>query len=226
MQRLLITWILLLTAINSCWAQSRSTKVRNKECPSYIYRVTLRDKQSSPYSIDHPSRFLSRRSIERRRKQNLPLDSTDLPVTPKYVRQIESSRAVIIGESKWNNTVLAQMKDTSDVQRIRQLPFVMDCKMVWKAPDSIAPTALKTKYEESFHEWDSVASSPYGRADAQIKVVNGNRLHDINCMGEGMMIGVLDGGFKNVDKIPAFSRWISKGHAMLSIPPHRLSFMR
>lgn len=48
MQRLLITWILLLTAINSCWAQSRSTKVRNKECPSYIYRVTLRDKQNSP----------------------------------------------------------------------------------------------------------------------------------------------------------------------------------
>lgn len=211
MQRLLITWILLLTAINSCWAQSRSTKVRNKECPSYIYRVTLRDKQNSPYSIDRPSRFLSRRSIERRRKQNLPLDSTDLPVTPKYVRQIESSRAVIIGESKWNNTVLAQMKDTSDVLRIRQLPFVMDCKMVWKAPDSIAPTALKTKYEESFHEWDSVASSPYGRADAQIKVVNGNRLHDINCMGEGMMIGVLDGGFKNVDKIPAFSKVDIKG---------------
>jgi len=210
MGRFILTLVILVTAVNGL-AQDRARKVRNKECPSFIYRVTLRDKQNSPYSLNHPTRFLSKRSVERRRKQGLPLDSTDLPVTPKYVRQIESMKTMVLGTSRWNNTVLAQMRDTSELRRLRLLPCVKDCRLVWQAPDSIQPTALKTKYEEEFNAWDSIYSTPYGRADAQIKSLNGNRLHDINCMGEGMIIAVLDGGFKNVDKIPAFSRVDIKG---------------
>ena len=73
---------------NDCWAQDRAMRVRNKECPSYIFRVCLRDKQGSPYSLERPSRYLSRRSFERRSRQGLVLDSTDLPVTPRYVHEI------------------------------------------------------------------------------------------------------------------------------------------
>lgn len=190
---------------DECRAQDRAMRVRNKECPSYIYRVTLRDKQHSPYSLERPSRYLSRRAVERRRRQGVVVDSTDLPVTPRYVREIETSRVNIVGTSRWNNTVLAQMKDTAEAERIRQLPFVADCRKVWQAPDSIQPTALKTKYESEFHEWDSVASTPYGRAHEQIRSVLGDRLHRIDMTGRGMMIAVLDGGFKNVDRIPAFA---------------------
>lgn len=198
--------LLLSWTPNDGWGQDRAMKKRNKECPSFIYRVTLTDKQHSPYSIERPSRFLSRRSVERRRRQELPIDSTDLPVTPRYVRQIETEKVNIVGTSRWNNTVLVQVKDTGEMVRIRQLPFVRHCKKVWQAPDSIQSTALKTKYEESFNIWDSVSTTPYGRADGQIKTVNGHRLHGIDKMGEGMMIAVLDGGFKNVDKIPAFTK--------------------
>ena len=196
---------------DSGWAQDRAPKVRNKECPSYIFRVTLRDKQETPYSLERPTRFLSRRSVERRKRQGLPLDSTDLPVAPKYVRQIASQKVNILGTSRWNNTVLVQMKDTNEVSRIRQIDGVVSCLKVWQAPDSIQPTALKTKYEEHFNERDSVATTPYGLADAQIRSLNGQRLHDINCMGEGMMIAVLDGGFRNVDRIPAFGKVDIKG---------------
>ena len=205
-QRLILTILMLTFGMlsNECQAQDRATKTRNKEKPSYIYRVTLCDKQNSPYSLDRPTRFLSKRSVERRRRQGLPLDSTDLPVSPKYIRQIETEKVNILGQSRWNNTVLIQMKDTSEMLRIRKLPFVKLCQKVWQAPDSIEPTAIKTKYEEEFHEWDSVPSTIYGRADKQIKTLNGHRMHDIGCMGEGMMIAVLDGGFKNVNRIPAF----------------------
>lgn len=206
MRSFLLIVIVLIAAMNGGWAQDRARKVRNKERPSFIYRVMLRDKQNSPYSLERPTRFLSKRSVERRKRQGLPMDSTDLPVNPRYVRQVESHKTNIIGTSRWNNTVLVQMKDTSDILRIRKLPCVKNCRLVWQAPDSIQPTALKTKYEEGFNEWDSVPTTPYGRADAQIRSLNGNRLHDIDCMGEGMMIAVLDGGFKNVDRIPAFSK--------------------
>lgn len=212
-QRLILTLFILTIGVclHPCSAQDRASKVRNKECPSYIYRVTLRDKQNSPFSLERPARFLSRRSVDRRKRQGLELDSTDLPVTPKYIRQIEADGVNVLGQSRWNNTVLVQMKDTSEMTRISRLPFVKQYKMVWQAPDSIEPTTIKTKYEESFHEWDSVPAVVYGRADRQIRALNGHRLHDINCMGERMMIAILDGGFKNVDRIPAFRKVDIKG---------------
>lgn len=211
MQRFLLICFILMTAIGNGWTQNRGMKKRNKECPSFIYRVTLRDKQNSPYSLNHPTRFLSRRSVERRKRQGLPLDSTDLPVTPKYVRQIETEKVNIVGTSRWNNTVLVQVKDTNEMTRISKLPYVALCKKVWQAPDSIEPTAIKTKYEERFHEWDSIGQTPFGRADLQIKSLQGHRLHSIDLKGEGMVIAVLDGGFKNVNQIPAFQKVNIKG---------------
>ena len=66
----------------------------------YIWRYTLQDKQGSVYSLAHPGRFLSRASLERRKRQGLPLDSTDLPVSPRYLRQIEKTSAEVARDLK------------------------------------------------------------------------------------------------------------------------------
>ena len=102
MKRLLTILILLvpMIALHAGHQQDAIQKVKYKKGPAFIYRVTLADKQGTPYSLDHPSRFLSRRSIERRRRQGLPLDSTDLPVNSRYLRQIEKEKTVIIGQSR------------------------------------------------------------------------------------------------------------------------------
>ena len=42
------------------------------------YRISLRDKAATIYSLEHPEQFLSQKAIDRRRKQNLAVDSTDL----------------------------------------------------------------------------------------------------------------------------------------------------
>lgn len=209
----LLTWLTVICCITTTAAttQASTKRVRNKVCPAYIYRVTLTDKNKSPYSIDHPSRFLSRRSIERRKRQGLTIDSTDLPVSPHYIRAIENRQTAVIGQSRWNNTVLVEMRDTSDIQRIRRLPFVSNCRNVWQAPDSIEPTAIRTKYHDSFLSSDSIPDTMYGRAADQIQTTNGQRLHDIGYRGEGLTIAVLDGGFKNVNRIPAFSKVDIKG---------------
>ena len=211
-----ITLLTLLTVIccittTAATTQASAKRVRNKVCPAYIYRITLTDKNKSPYSIDHPSRFLSRRSIERRKRQGLAIDSTDLPVSPHYIRAIENRQTAVIGQSRWNNTVLVEMRDTSDIQRIRHFPFVSNCRNVWQAPDSIEPTAIRTKFHDSFLPSDSIPDTMYGRAADQIQTTNGQRLHDIGYRGEGLTIAVLDGGFKNVNRIPAFSKVDIKG---------------
>ncbi len=117
---------------------------------------------------------------------------------------IKDGNNEVIGQSRWQNTLLVRVKDTASIQRILELPCVKSCKLVWISPDSISPTAYKTKYHEKFEERDSVADDMYGQASNQIRYLKGQRLHDISKRGENMMIAIIDGGFKNVNKIPAF----------------------
>ena len=186
--------------------QQMPRKVKYKDGPAFIYRIYLSDKQGTPFSTEHPMRFLSRRSVERRRRQQLAVDSTDLPVCPRYVRQIERQGLTVVGTSRWRNTVLVHVRDTMQLEPLRRLAFVSRWRQVWAAPDSVTPTAMKAKVHDHFEAWDSIAGQRYGRADRQITTLAGHRLHDIGLQGEGMMIAVLDGGFKNADRIPVLRR--------------------
>lgn len=205
--RLIILLFALFSALflQTATAQETIRRVKYKHGPAFIYRLYLTDKQGSHYSLDHPTRFLSRRSVERRKRQGLPLDSTDLPVSDRYRRLIESKDVTIVGQSRWQNTLLVRLKDSTLIGEISQLPCVRASKLVWQAPDSITPL-VRQKYQEQFEPHDSVTGEYYGTAAEQIRSVQGHRLHDIGCRGEGMMIGVIDGGFKNVNNIPAFQR--------------------
>ena len=205
MNRWIWTWAFLLTA-TSIFAASphMAERVKYKNGPSFIYRLYLTDKKASPYSLNHPGRYLSRRSIERRKRQQLPIDSTDLPVNPRYMHQIEQKDVSIIGQSRWQNTVLVRLKDSTRIHQLEQLAFVASTKLVWIAPDSVTPTAQKTPYRDDFEERDSIGGLYYGKNDSQIRLLQGHRLHQIGLSGKDMMIAIIDGGFKNVNRIPAF----------------------
>lgn len=205
MNRWIWTWAFLLTA-TSIFAASphMAERIKYKNGPSFIYRLYLTDKKASPYSLNHPGRYLSRRSIERRKRQQLPIDSTDLPVNPRYMHQIEQKDVSIIGQSRWQNTVLVRLKDSTRIHQLEQLAFVASTKLVWIAPDSVTPTAQKTPYRDDFEERDSIGGLYYGKNDSQIRLLQGHRLHQIGLSGKDMMIAIIDGGFKNVNRIPAF----------------------
>ena len=192
----LLTIILAVFGMLTISAESQqesNKRVRYKDGPAYIYRISLADKQGTGFSLEHPTRFLSRRSVDRRRRQGLSLDSTDLPVSYRYRRLIESRDICVIGQSRWQNTLLVRVKDTTLIQRVSKLACVTSCRRVWQAPDSVSPTAIKTKYHEHFEERDSVSGDLYGQASKQITTLKGQRLHDIGMRGEEMMIGIIDG---------------------------------
>lgn len=198
--------LLYLLFVLACF-QSASAGTGKRKYPGgkfFIYRYTLKDKQGTPYSIEHPGRWLTHKSVERRKRQGLSVDSTDLPVSNKYLRQIEkvSPKATIIGTSRWNNTVLVHANDTTIFNSIAALPFVVKVERVWESPDSI-PKMVKQDFHDSFNAWDSIKGTPYGHGKDQIEMVNGQRLHNIGMKGKGITIAVLDGGFQNADKIPA-----------------------
>jgi len=180
-------------------------KVKYSAKQSFVFRFTLTDKQGCGYSIEQPQRFLSRRAIERRQRQGLSIDSTDLPLNLEYVSAFNTKYSQVVGTSRWHNSVLVAMADSSIVSTLRYFAFVKGCQLVWEAPDSIEKPNYSIAYREAFNDWDSVKTSRYGIADHQIAVMSGQTLHKRNCEGQGIEIAVLDGGFRNADRIPAFA---------------------
>ena len=202
--RLILMLVLTVCCLTDGTAAAATRKKKFPGGKCFIYRFTLKDKQGTSFSLDRPQRFLSRESIERRKRQNLPLDTTDLPVSPQYIRQLQTYDTEILGTSKWNNTVLVRTADTTKIARLARLPFVSSAKCVWTAPDSVEAIMMPPKVHHKFNPWDSVKTSYHANGDEQIGIHNGQRLHDMGYKGKGKTIAVLDGGFLNADKLPAF----------------------
>ena len=65
------------------------------------YVIEFKDKNNTPFSINHPSAFLSAKSIERRNKQNISIDETDLPIPPRYIDSVRlAGNVIILNQSK------------------------------------------------------------------------------------------------------------------------------
>lgn len=165
------------------------------------YRISLTDKAATTYSLTKPQEFLSAKALQRRAKQQLPIDSTDLPVCQSYIDAIRKKGVNIVVKGKWENFVTVSCNDSTLMDKVAQLPFVRGVEKVWISPDLSKPQ-MSTKR-------DSVKNNPvelenwYGAAYQQIQVSNGNKLHEAGFKGEGMTIAITDAGFHNVDRIAA-----------------------
>ena len=203
MRRYLILLIAIFTTV-SLEAQLFKAKryVNFPDEKGYLYRLTLKDKKDTPYKLTHPEKYLSSRAIERRNRQGLGIDSTDLPITPKYLKKISETGSHIISKSKWNNTVLVKVTDSSAVDRLKALSCVKSTQLLWITPDSIEMMDGRSKLSEA---QSSPSITKYGVGEEQISMLNGIQLHDAGFRGRGMIIAIIDGGFNNVDSIPLFN---------------------
>ena len=165
------------------------------------YRISLTDKAETEYSLKKPQKFLSKKAIERRKRQGLRIDSTDLPVCKTYIDAIRNVGVKIVVTGKWDNFVTVSCNDTTLINRIAQLPFVAKTERVW-----IAPNMFEWKGDKR----DSLINNPkiykdsiYGPAITQIQMSKADKLHEAGFRGQGMTIAVIDAGFHNADRITA-----------------------
>lgn len=190
--------IITIALLSSCLALSASAE------KAYKYRVHLTDKQGTEFSIENPQAFLSERAIERRNRQQLPVDTTDLPVSGTYLKELSAVGARVVTTSKWNNTVVLEVTDTLLMDKVAGMPFVKGIKKVWTQPDSVPPRNLKRKKEvkNKIEKTDG----HYGKALRQIAVHGGDSLHAAGFTGKGMHVAVIDAGFYNADEIKFFRK--------------------
>ena len=154
-------------------------------------------------SIKKPLENLSERSIQRRIKtlgeENI-INYDDLPIQQNYIDALTSSGISIENKLSWFNAVTAYINETQK-NFLLQLPFVdrIEPVRVFKFKrEEIIPTNYLVK------ETSSQDQIKYGSSFTHLNLSDIPQVHAKGISGEGIIIGVLDSGFK----------W--KGHEALS----------
>lgn len=174
------------------------------------YIVRFKDKAGTPFSINDPSKFLSAKSIQRRLKQNISIDETDLPITPSYIDSVRlAGNVTILDKSKWLNQVCIETTDAAALTKINNLPFVINSQPLMRPISNQSPVANKFNEQvDSITTPRSVNNTTdfysYGNSSGQIHIHEGEYLHNKGFRGEGMLMAILDAGFYHYLTLPAF----------------------
>jgi len=185
------------------------------------YIIQLKNKNGTPYSLTNPSEYLSPRAIQRRTKQNIKIDSSDLPINPAYLDSIKQvPNLMILNYSKWLNQVLVKITDSAALSEINDLAFVKQVSPVALAANNYPIDSIQIKVNKAhiYHRYESITGEnqteniqgasqnyfDYATAYTQIHIHHGEFLHNLGFHGEGICIAILDAGFFQYLSNPAF----------------------
>ena len=168
--------------------------------PKY-YWASFTDKANSPYSVDKPSEFLSERAISRRLKRGIPITEQDLPPNPSYLQQLQQAGAQILHQSRWLNaaTIMIEEEKLAGIQALSFIDTVFYAGLPYE----------QSERRQMAFQMDSLLSKPlenefYGYGADQVKLLNGDTLHQMGYDGKGVWVAVLDGGLIGVEENPFF----------------------
>lgn len=188
-------WLLLLLLL----------RFADDVCAQYSkYVIFFTDKNETGFSLSNPSAYLSAKSIARKTRYQVPIDSNDLPVVQRYVDSVRLAGVVtILGRSRWLNAVIIQTTDAAALQKINSFPFVKKRDSVaFKSGSTITPQPAKLPTINPLGPLNYARTSQttadtfnYGVSSNQIKIHKGEFLHNIGARGQTMSIAFLDAGF-------------------------------
>ena len=177
------------------------------------YVIRFKDKAGTPFTLNNPSQYLSARAIQRRTRQNISVDSTDLPITPRYIDSISlAGNVTILNKSKWLNQVCIQTTDAAALAKINSFSFVISANPVRRTEQiEISEKKTKNKFNEDVSQTAVTQSLQnttdyynYGSSFAQIHIHEGEFLHNNGFRGDGMLMAIMDDGFRNYLTVTAF----------------------
>jgi subtilisin family serine protease len=149
---------------------------------------------------------LSQRAIDRRMRQGIAIAENDYAISHDHIRAVRDLGFEIVHHSRWLNAV-SVYAETEELMSLNTLDFVKGISLVGTVraqPLEIVP-----------HIGRSAADpNDYGDAWNQIRMLNGQKLHDKGSRGEGIHIAVLDAGFFRSDTMQVFAKMRQEGRLL------------
>ncbi len=183
--------------------------------------VYFTDKPDAEISMQHPEDFLSPRALERRTRQRIDIDISDVPVSAEYVQALVDLGMEIDQVSKWFNAVSVYATPEQLIS-VQQLPFVGKVEAVKKYAilnEQLTPLNTSVFYRQGATE---EITAQLGYAAGQIEQINLDTLLEMGLSGDSMIIAVLDAGFFGVDTAHLFSSFWDKDQILgyYNFPEH------
>ena len=133
------------------------------------------------------------RSLSRRTRVSAaaPIDGLDVPVASEYIAALRRMGVAPVSQSRWLNAVSAHLTDTQR-REVQGLPFVSGIERVnvFKNDSLPARAPLPMSLRKTASRLD------YGPSFDQVQLINVPRLHDLKITGRGVVVGMIDDGFR------------------------------
>jgi serine protease AprX len=179
----------------------------------YAFRIQFTDKIGSP-SLSNPLVFLSQRALDRRSAQSIALDSTDRPVSQTYINDVLTTiPAVYHSSSKWMNSIVVLLTDSSQILNIQTKPYIAGISYVAYFASGLHKQS-GTNPTQSTEPVTTGSASYYGFSFDQTQLVNGAYLHDRSYKGKGKLIAVLDEGFNGANTLSFYDSMNTLGRLL------------
>ncbi len=184
----------------------------NLHAQQKYYFVAFKDKPHFKTQLSQPLSYISKKAVERRLKNRVPLNVNDIPPDSAYLAQIKEFPLIMYGNSRWLNGVVILTGYKNIIDTLEDLDFVS--KVIYLGPqspfieeDQASARALDEQIsilEQTFETKPLVNDTLFlGKSFKQINQLNARQLLLNNKNGKGVLIAVIDAGFKNADQLKA-----------------------
>ena len=135
---------------------------------AFRYFISFNNNANTDYSINTPEKYLSLKTIAKRQKYSITIDSTDLPISVQYLNFLTLDGFVIENKSKWFNGVLVSTFDSMLFQTLNH-NFI----------DTVIRFGSWKNTKKNSEKWKINYSIPdYADAYNQLNMLSGHQLHN------------------------------------------------
>ncbi len=185
----------------------------NLQAQQKFYFVAFKDKPNFEKQLYNPLSYISKKAVERRLKNKVAINQNDVPADSLYLVKVSRLPLTMYGNSRWFNGVVVLSGDPGISDSLLKLDFVSELTYLgpsygYVEEGNSSASVLEEKIsmlQETFEVKKIISDSLFeGKSYKQIKQLNAQNLLSGGNNGRGVLIAVIDAGFKNADQLSPF----------------------